>query len=301
MSEIAANVTALARGREAKSKQSLSAVQWGLLGYGILAIALCAGWLLRNVGLVNPEEGVGYWLGIVGGSLMLVVLLYPVVKKSKTLRRLGIGRHWFRIHMILGLVGPLLVLYHCNFQYHAINSTVALYSMLLVAGSGIIGRHFYARIHRGLYGKRATIEELRTEISDAVENSRGIAAIFPQSIQLLHAISEELLGDRFTRKIKIGRALSWTFKHYIVRLKLRLSIRRELRARSKESETIRGNAPELRKMANLYMRDQVTLLRRAAQLAFYERLFSLWHVLHMPLFILLIFSALAHVLAVHMY
>jgi len=301
MNEIAANVTALSQGRENKNVKTIGSKQWGLIGYGLLGIALCAGWLLRDVGILNPEEGVGYWLGIIGGSLMLVLLLYPVVKKSKTLRRLGLGPHWFRIHMIFGLVGPLLILYHCNFQVDAVNSTVALYSMLIVAGSGIVGRHFYAKIHRGLYGKRATIEDLRAEITDAVENSRGIAAILPNSVRKLHAISDELLGDRFTRKINIGRSLSWTFKYHIVRLRLWLQIRRELRQRAAESEAISGNAPELRKMANLYMREQVLLLRRAAQLAFYERLFSLWHLFHLPLFFLLVISALFHVLAVHMY
>jgi len=301
MNEIAARTTALSPGHEGLRRKPLTATQWGLIGYGILAIALCIGWLLRNVGIVNPKYGVGYWLGIIGGSLMLLLLFYPAGKKSKFMRRLGLVKHWFRIHMIFGLVGPLLVLYHCNFQVDAVNSTVALYSMLAVAGSGIIGRHFYARLHRGLYGKRATIEELRAEMADSVENSRGIAAILPDFIRRLHTISEELLGDKFTRKIRIGRSLAWSVKHHVVRIQLYFQIRRELRARSRESEAIRGNAPELRRMANQYMREQVLLMRRIAQLAFYERLFSLWHVFHMPLFILLVLSALVHVLAVHMY
>jgi hypothetical protein len=42
-------------------------------------------------------------------------------------------------------------------------------------------------------------------------------------------------------------------------------------------------------------------MRQVAHLAFYERLFSLWHLFHMPLFLLLVVSALVHVLAVHMY
>lgn len=42
-------------------------------------------------------------------------------------------------------------------------------------------------------------------------------------------------------------------------------------------------------------------VQRLAQLAVFERLFSLWHVLHVPLFWLLVASAIAHVVAVHMY
>lgn len=270
-------------------------------GYLLLAALLCAGWLLRDVKLVNPEEGLGYWLGIVGGSLMLLLLFYPAGKKSQLMQRLGLVKHWFAIHMIFGLVGPALVLYHCNFSVDAMNSKVALYSMLVVAISGVIGKHFYARIHRGLYGKHADIDELRSEITEALESSRGLAAILPKFINELHAISEELLGDEITRSISIKRSLSWTVKYYVVRLRLRLLIRRELRARVMLSETLRANSKNLLKTANTYAAQQVGLMRQVAQISFYERLFSLWHIFHMPLFLVLVISALVHVLAVHMY
>jgi hypothetical protein len=262
---------------------------------------LLAGWLLRDEQLVNPEEGLGYWLGIVGGSMMLMLLLYPAGKKSQLLRRLGMVRHWFRIHMIIGLVGPSMVLYHCNFSVGAMNSKVALYSMLGVAISGVIGKHFYTRLHRGLYGKRAGIDELRKEISDALDNSHGLAAILPKFINELHTVSEELLGDQFTRAISLRQSLSWTIKYYVVRARLSVLIHRELRARAIHSETLQANTKGLRNTANAYAAKQVGLMRQVAQLSFYERLFSLWHVFHMPLFLLLVISALVHVLAVHMY
>lgn len=270
-------------------------------GYVLLIVALVAGFLLSDKELVDPNEGLGYWLGIVGGSLMLMLVLYPSGKKSSLLRRLGLIKHWFRIHMIFGLVGPLLVLYHCNFSVEAINSTVALYSMMAVAVSGIIGRYFYTRIHRGLYGRRANIEELRTEITEATTNSRGLAAVLPNFIAELHSISAKLMGNEYTRAISMGHSLSWTLRYYIVRLRLRRLIVRELRERSSESEAIHRSAKNLRKTANSYAAQQVGMMRQVAQLAFYERLFSLWHLFHMPLFILLIISALVHVLAVHMY
>ncbi len=135
----------------------------------------------KDQSLLTPEDGLGYWLGIVGGSLMLLLLLYPAGKKSRLLQRLvlsstGSGFIWY-----LDLVGPLLILYHCNFSVDAMNSKVAFYSMLAVAISGIIGKYFYARIHRGLYGKRAGIEELRNEISDSLENSVGSPRYFRNS------------------------------------------------------------------------------------------------------------------------
>lgn len=283
---------------EGKSKKPFN---WGFLGYSILFAAIGAGWMLRDEGLVDPNYGVGYWLGIVGSSLMLLLLLYPAGKKSKLLHRLGWAKYWFRFHMILGLVGPLLVLYHSNFRVHAINSKVALYSMLAVAVSGIIGRHFYARIHRGLYGKRTRFDELRQEIADAMENNRGLAVILPNFSKELYAVSAEFLGDQYTRTISVRQSLAWTFKYYYVRARLYFRINREIRVRAVLSETIRSDATNLQKAAHHYMDTQVSLLRRVAQLSFYERLFSIWHIFHMPLFILLTISAVIHILAVHMF
>ena len=43
------------------------------------------------------------------------------------------------------------------------------------------------------------------------------------------------------------------------------------------------------------------MYKRQAQFGAFERIFSLWHVMHIPLVYLLVLSAAYHVLAVHMY
>ena len=270
-------------------------------GYTILFATLLVGWLVRDKGLVNPEEGLGYWLGIAGGSLMALLLLYPAGKRSQLLRRLGMVKHWFRIHMIIGLLGPALILFHSNFSVNAMNSKVALYSMLLVTLSGIIGKYFYARIHRGLYGKRANIEELSAELRESLDTSRGLAAILPGFMGEMHAVAEELLGDKFTRSMGLRQSLLWTVKYYVIRARLYLSINREIQTLSQQSKTVEQNKRGLHRQANRYAAQQVGMMRQVAQLSFYERVFSMWHVFHMPLFILMVISALVHVLAVHMY
>ncbi len=42
-------------------------------------------------------------------------------------------------------------------------------------------------------------------------------------------------------------------------------------------------------------------VQRVAQFGVFERLFSIWHVLHVPLVYMMVLSAVAHVIAVHMY
>ena len=183
------------------------ALRW----YSILAVLIIAGWYLRNLDLVTPEEGVGYWLGIAGGSLMLLLLLYPLRKRIRFLHRLGATKHWFRMHMIFGLVGPLLILYHSNYQLGSFNSQVAFYCMLLVAGSGIIGRHFYAAIHRGLYGRKTSLNELQKDLEASVEKSHGLAKLMPKLVARLDKLSADLQSDRIRQTIGIRRSLKWTF------------------------------------------------------------------------------------------
>jgi hypothetical protein len=42
-------------------------------------------------------------------------------------------------------------------------------------------------------------------------------------------------------------------------------------------------------------------VQRVAQLGAFEQLFSWWHVLHVPLVFMMVLTAIAHVVAVHMY
>ncbi len=59
------------------------------------------------------------------------------------------------------MVGPVLILFHANFSLGATNSNVALFSMLLVAGSGVVGRYIYTRLHARLEGHEDTLEQLK--------------------------------------------------------------------------------------------------------------------------------------------
>lgn len=269
--------------------------------YTLLSLLIVLGWLIRDYKLINPESGVGYWLGIVGGSAMLTLLLYPVRKRIRWLHRLGATRHWFRMHMVLGLIGPVLILYHCNFSLGSFNSQVALFCMLFVAGSGIVGRHFYSAIHRGLYGRRTNLRELQGELANSVEQCHGLAKLMPTLVDRLDQLSAELQGDSVRRSLGIGRSLRWTFTHMIERWSLLRTARKDLQAARKTNPVVAKNYKRLYRSARRYVRDYTVLSGRIAQFSFYERLFGLWHVLHLPIFFMMILSALVHVLAVHMY
>ena len=270
-------------------------------GYSLLGFLIAAGWLTRERELINPESGLGYWLGIVGASLMLALLLYPLRKRFRFMQRLGATRHWFRMHMIFGLLGPLLILYHCNFQLGSFNSRVAFFCMLLVAGSGIVGRHFYARIHKGLYGRKTSLQELQTELAASVEKGHGMASFMPELVKKLDSYASELQGCELTRTLGVRRSLRWTFTHHFMRLTLWMTAKRELSLAASRSPSIARDHSRFLSATSAYIRDYTQLLGRVAQYSFYERLFALWHVFHLPIFLMMVLSAVTHVLAVHMY
>ena len=274
-----------------------SAIRWYLL----LGLVITLGWLIRDFDLINAQEGIGYWLGIVGGTLMLLLLLYPLRKRIRFMHRLGATRHWFRMHMVFGLLGPLFILYHSNFHLGSFNSRVAFFSMLLVSGSGIVGRHFYARIHRGLYGRKTSLQEAQQELAASIEKSHGLAKFTPRLVARLDALAADLQDDAIRRTIGIRRSLKWTFTHMFVRLSLWRTARRELRVAAIASPVVDRDRPNIMRAASRYIRDYTVLAGRVAQFSLYERLFALWHILHLPIFFLMVLSAFVHVFAVHAY
>lgn len=272
------------------------------LGYGLSALAIWIGWLLnRSATLVEPEHGVGYWLGIAGASLMGILLLYPVRKKFRFMRLFGATRHWFRMHMIFGVLGPVLILYHCNFELGSLNSNVALFCTLLVATSGLVGRYLYARIHIDLDGHRATLRDLAQRARLTAEQKNRASAIVPQLLERMTVFDELVLTPPESFVATVALPLRLAVRTRLQYLLLVWFARKQLRLKARKSRIIKAQRSRLQRAINAFIREHLRRVRRVAELGSYERLFSLWHVFHLPFFYMLVVTAILHVVAVHMY
>lgn len=244
---------------------------------------------------ISPERGVGYVLGIVGGSAMLVLLLYPLRKRFRWMGFMGTTKHWFQAHMVLGIVGPLLILYHSNFSLGATNSNVALVCMLVVSGSGLFGRYFYSRIHNGLYGTKATLAELQAN----AQRTRMVNGSVPFLPDLMGRIEHEeaQVTARCERVTPILRPPVAGWSTLLARVRLYIYVRRTLRQQHLPAD----REARLYRTASTYIDTRLQTTRRVLEFDAYERLFSLWHVLHLPLFFMLVIAGIVHVVAVHVY
>lgn len=270
--------------------------------FGIaVVVALWVGWLNRDDNGLTPLSGVGYWLGIVGSSFMLLLLLYPLRKRIKALRAIGSVGFWFRSHMLLGVFGPVLILFHANFKLGSINSNAALVSMLVVAISGVVGRYLYGKIHLGMYGRKAEVREI---LADAEALKQAIGADLPIADRVVEQLSAfAQLGTAAPKSVVTGllRLPVVSVRASVVRMRLIADARRAITVEGKRL----GWPRKVRRRRLARVTELVTLhvaaIKKAAAFAFYERLFALWHVFHLPLFFLLVIAAIVHIYAAHFF
>ena len=286
---------------EASGKRSakISAAAWG---YAAAAFATVIGWIVtREYQLVDPLRGLGYWLGIVGASLMAVLLLYPVRKRVRMLRIFGATRHWFRMHMVFGVLGPILILYHSNFQLGSLNSNVALVCTLLVAGSGLIGRYLYTRIFADLEGHRRSLQDMTSSAELSADQKARTRALAPHLVERMNRFDALvmappqgllaccLLPAKLAITTRVGfMTLAW-------------HARREIRIEADKAGVGKAQCKKVQAAVSRMLATHLRRVRRVAEFHSYERLFSLWHIFHLPFFYILVITALVHVLAVHMY
>lgn len=253
------------------------------------AVILLLGSQMPLASHLSPKSGIGYALGIVGGVMLLLQSLYAVRKRMPSLAFLGSVPMWFQWHTLLGIAAPVLILMHCGFSLGATNSNIALFAMLLVAGSGVVGRYLNARTHRGL--------------------KRSAPAALPDGRLLLPEILERLQAEE-NRLLKVGAwrgpgiiaapcaiALGYGSSERLLQRHACSAIR-EMAVRHK---SVAAQREKFERVAFDYISRRLRAARESAESCVYERLFSVWHALHVPLFLILIAATLVHVVAVHLY
>ena len=152
-------------------------------GWNIFLLVICAvlaiGYFISTQKFYKPGDDLGYNMGLVGGIMLLALLLYPLRKRVRFLKGLGILPTWFKWHMIFGILAPTLILFHSTFHFGSINAGIALAAMILVAGSGVFGRFFYTKIHNGLYGRQANLKELQADMAQT-GNVKSVLGFAPE-------------------------------------------------------------------------------------------------------------------------
>jgi hypothetical protein len=278
---------------KAQSASDRKSIIRGLLSLAVAIAASLAVYTLARSGLYTAGDDIGYNLGLAGALTMLVLLFYPARKRIGALRRVGRLNRWFSLHMVLGIIGPILILLHCTLRWSSLNAAVAFWCMVIVASSGFIGRYLYARLHVGLYGRQLSLTDVRTTAATMLRKVN-------EQLQ-----SDELAGMRpivnaFTAASGVVAVSGWK-KPLAMLLLTPRAVHARRQCRRLRRDAIRAGQPAASAAAMDLITGYILAAQRSAQFLPLERLFSLWHVLHLPLVFIMVLSVIAHIIAVHLY
>jgi hypothetical protein len=269
--------------------------------YLVLIALTWLAWQISLQGYFEAGDDVGYWLGVAGGSMMLLLFSYPLRKHFRFANGWGRVKWWFLVHMFLGVGGPLLILLHSTFRVGSLNAAVALYSMIIVALSGVVGRFIYARVHKGLRGEEISLKALQAHVSPGQEDVRSRLAFAPVVEARLRAF-EQVELQAPAGWLTYFRQVFWLpVKQAYVYLQCVAELRGPIRRLAAHSQWSSDDLARRERNARKLVRRYLFAVVKVAHFTAYEKLFSLWHVAHIPFVYLLVFSSIVHVLAVHAY
>ena len=172
--------------------------------------------------------------------------------------------------------------------------------LLCRAAYGLVGRYFYAKIHHGLYGRKANLKELRSSLKESKSHLGSHFTLTKDIVKKIKSSERLLLKNRNI----IIATLIWPIIY--IRTKLtKSSLRRTLNKSFKNAAPSRGwdkkMASSLSREANNEVQPYIDGLYKMYGFRIFESLFSLWHFLHFPLFIMLVVTGILHVIVVHSY
>jgi hypothetical protein len=204
----------------------------------LLAVVLYIGWgyyrlplVLRPLhylhAMLRPSGYVGLSLGIAGAGVMLSSLLYLVRKGLLSWGRIGSLQSWMGFHILTGLMGPAIALYHAAFVPTSALGFLMVGAMAIVIISGVIGRYIAVHFPRSLGGRELKFEEIRGRL--AVYKKKLVALGVDPTMLRLETPESSTRAPWLLASI--GRVLSgdWESRKEYRRLKEALTARGQVR------------------------------------------------------------------------
>ena len=236
--------------------------------------------LYRNL---RPAGFRGHGFGIVGTSMMLLMMLYSVRKRTRFFGEFGPVSRWLDIHIYLGIMGPLFVILHTSFKVSGIIA-VSFWSMIAVATSGILGRYLYLQIPRNQRGKALNLKEIEALSDEFSHMLKTELQLDDAQFEKLQYLSNIRVSPNENIWLSIFRMMTADV--------LKVFQNRRLKKRFKKELGLKG---KLLKHAVTLINRKTQLQRRMLMLNKVYRLFHYWHIFHKPFAVLMFIILFIHV------
>lgn len=235
---------------------------------------------------LKPSGAIGLGFGVAAFALFLFMWLYPIRKRWRWVVSMGSLAAWLRVHILAGVLVPFVAAVHAGWRFDGLIG-LGYISMLLVALSGAVGRYLYGWIPRSRGGLQLTRDEVTAERHALLTRIAAATGLDPLAI-------ERSLAARTRPGPASGPART------VARLLAEdLARRRALREIRREWSRPRAGVspPDARGLAEAIAlaRRELALDQQVQMLDATQRVFALWHVVHLPFALTALLAVLVHV------
>jgi len=259
-----------------------------LLSFGVLGYLFYYGWDYYSTPLIERPRHEMYWslkpggslgrlYGILGASLMTLMMSYSIRKRVRALRKALRLRAWLDFHIYCGVMGPLLIVLHSSLK---VTGVVALsfWSMVVVATSGVVGRYLYLQIPRRRSGAEMTLAEVNAMSEGLNQQLMSDYGVSEKAIQRIDQLAN-LSVDAQAGLVKILTTMPMASAR--LRWRVKGLTRRMPSTHRHEVQSV--------------LSDRAMLSRRILLWARLQELFHYWHVLHKPFAVIMYIFAAVHI------
>jgi len=267
-----------------------SVTELSMPALSILSLVHGYGYLKAYPIVYEPNKGIWHMLGWTGSLMMAVMMLYSVRKRFSFMNSLGSLRHWLSGHMFLGILGPLLVTLHTTFKLNGIITT-SFWCMITTMVFGIVGRYIYIQVPRGITGAELGVQD----IDRIVDNLNEQLHRHLNNADLTHLFNAISVPYDTARQISPLTALFLMVKTDIENIFKIPRLKGILKKRYGALHwRVRDEIKEL-------LKKKAALIRRKNFFDASHRLLHYWHVLHVPLAIVMFLIMFLHIIVYYMF
>ena len=146
-------------------------------------------WYIQHSNDVSPDSIAGYTYAIIGTLfLLLAAILYSLKRRSHKKRTVGQLHKTLNWHICFGVLGLVFLFLHSFGNFNPRTGTYALYGMIALALSGVIGRFLDRLVPRLITGE--VHKALNVMGEDRIETiSQTLQAIVVHNTQDLHSFA----------------------------------------------------------------------------------------------------------------
>ncbi len=224
---------------------------------------------------LRPAGGRGLVFGYIGSAMMILMLSYSIRKRSKLLGKKISLRSWLKLHIYLGVCGPLFIVLHSSFKVQGLIA-VAFWSMVAVAISGYLGRYLYLQIPRNQAGDELSLSEIDKQMLQSTLTLQEKFNLAPEQLAQIDALAKrDVATGRSFIGLLFSTLISDLTRPFTAR-KLAGELKRKVRVADKTAKSIVVLALE-----------RAALARRIEMLDRTREVFHYWHVIHKPFAIIM--------------